>query len=590
MSKLGLRFMIAGSCLLGIAVPAMAQSPAAPVDLVRSSDSLIYAATLAGRYAEATDNSALAAQAWSRAYLRRPGDRALLQRAVQANGEMGDIGAIIQLSKRASPDIRPPLAELALATDAFAQGRYQDVARLLNKNYFTQSQALFAKHLRAYALLAQGQVQQALVLTNPLTEDADLDNAALMSHAILLTQAKKYKDALGMFEVASQVDQASPAGIRVYANLLLAQNQQSEAIELLRPLALGSSAKATQFQGALEEAQKGTRTQPLRDIQASATLGLLTLAEGLADAGLNTSNGPELLFLVAYLNPESDVARFALGNALAAQNKEDLAADYLAKVQPSSPDYVAAQIELTWLTYAKDPILALNQARALARTKPMFATQTLLADMLAANRQDREAEAAYDRLIKESEAVGRTKRENWPLYFGRGGARERLGRWQEALLDLRTAQAAAPNQPSVLNYLGYALADRGENLNEALALLRTAMRLRPRSGAIADSYGWALYKMGRYEEAASVLEQAVSLSPNESEIADHLGDVYWRTGRQTEARLEWSRAYDLSTETAQKSALQIKLSQGLAPHPNQAAEEAIAALSQADIPLVGQRQ
>jgi tetratricopeptide (TPR) repeat protein len=550
----------------------------------------MYAATLAGRYAEATDNAALAAQAWSRAYLRRPGDRNLLQRAVQANGEIGDIGAIVRLSKRAPSDIRPPLAELALATDAFAQGRYQDVARLLNKNYFTQGQTLFAKHLRAYALLAQGQTNQAIELTNPLTDDADLDRAALMSHAILLIQAKKYKEALGMFEVASKDDQASSAGIRVYANLLLAQNQQSAAIALLRPLALGSSAKATEFQTALADAQNGVRIQPLRDIQASATLGLVTLAEGLAAEGLNTSTGPELLFLVAYLNPQSEVAGLSLGRALAAQNKNDLAVGYLAKIQPSSPDYVAAQIELTWLTYAKDPVSALNQARALARTKPAFATQTLLADMLAANRQDREAEAVYDRLITESEAAGRTKQENWPLYFGRGGARERLGRWQEALPDLRTAQASAPNQPSVLNYLGYALADRGESLNEALALLRTAMRLRPRSGAIADSYGWALYKMGRYEEAASVLEQAVSLSPTVSEIADHLGDVYWRTGRQAEARLEWSRAYELSKEAAQKSALELKLSQGLAPDPNQAAEEAIAALSQADTPLVKQAQ
>ena len=332
MSKLGFRLIVAGCCLLGSIAPALAQSPAASVDLVRSGDSLIYAATLAGRYAEATDNPALAAQAWSRAYLRRPGDRTLLQRAVQANGEIGDIGAIIQLSKRAPPDIRPPLAELALATDAFAQGRYQDVARLLNKNYFTQSQALFAKHLRAYALLAQGQIDQAVALTNPLTDDADLDSAALMSHAILLAQARKYKEALGMFEVASKEGQASPAGIRVYANLLLAQNQPSEAIALLCLRALGSSAKATQFQSALEDAQKEIRAQPLRDIQASATLGLLTLAEGLAAAGGNTSNGPELLFLVAHLSPQSEAARFALGQALAAQNKEDLAASYLAKV------------------------------------------------------------------------------------------------------------------------------------------------------------------------------------------------------------------------------------------------------------------
>jgi hypothetical protein len=87
-----------------------------------------------------------------------------------------------------------------------------------------------------------------------------------------------------------------------------------------------------------------------------------------------------------------------------------------------------------------------------------------------------------------------------------------------------------------LNYLGYAMADRGENLDEALGMLRNAMRLRPRSGAILDSYGWALFKSGRYEEAATILERAAGLAPNLAEVADHLGDVYWRTGRQEEAR------------------------------------------------------
>ncbi|WP_284359650.1 tetratricopeptide repeat protein [Candidatus Phycosocius spiralis] len=595
MFKAFIRHIIACLGLISLTSVAVAQTPtgstnlsepAANIELVRALDVSIFAATLAGRYGEATDNSALAAQAWSRAYARQPSDRVLLQRAVQANGEIGDIGAIIRLSRLAPAGIRPPLAVLALATEAFAQGRYHDVTRLLSKRDFPYGQDLFAQHLRACALLALGQVEQATELTKVLSDDGDYDQAAMMSHAILLTQAKKYQEALGIFQMASKNEQATPSGIRAYTNLLMWQNRQGEAIELLRPLALGSSSKATQFQGTLKEAQKGIKAQPLRNHQTTATLGLLSLVEGLEVARLSPSNGSELLFLVAHLNPQSQEVSFALGQALAAGNKADLAAGYLRKVQPSSPDYVAAQIELTWMAFSKDPEFALDQARALARTNPAFATQTLLADMLAANHQDREAEATYDQLINESEAAGRTKRENWPLYFGRGCARERLGRWSEALPDLRTAQASAPNQPNVLNYLGYALADRGENLDEALALLRTATRLRPRSGEIADSYGWALYRIGRYEEAASLLERAVSLSPNVSEITEHLGDVYWRTSRHIEARLEWSRAYNQSTKPAQKNALEVKLSQGLTTDPTQAAAEAIAAMSQLDVSVI----
>jgi Flp pilus assembly protein TadD len=145
------------------------------------------------------------------------------------------------------------------------------------------------------------------------------------------------------------------------------------------------------------------------------------------------------------------------------------------------------------------------------------------------------------------------------------------------LADLRIAKAAAPNQPNVLNYLGYAMADRGENLDEALGMLRNAMRLRPRSGAILDSYGWALFKSGRYEEAATILERAAGLAPNLAEVADHLGDVYWRTGRQEEARLEWRRALTLTPTEEQTKALEIKLSDGLPPDPSRAADAAILA-------------
>ncbi|NJR20409.1 MAG: tetratricopeptide repeat protein [Hyphomonadaceae bacterium] len=153
----------------------------------------------------------------------------------------------------------------------------------------------------------------------------------------------------------------------------------------------------------------------------------------------------------------------------------------------------------------------------------------------------------------------------WPLYFGRAGARERLNKWPAAQADFRLAKAAAPNQPNVLNALGYALAVRGENVDEALEMLRTAVRLRPNSASILDSLGWAQFKSGRYEEAVATLERAAGMNGSIAEISDHLGDAYWRTGRLQQARLEWGRALRLVQTDVEKAALQQKITNGMAP-------------------------
>lgn len=572
---------------LCLAAPqALAQSPVpvgstavksgAPVTLQRS-EADIFAATLAGRYAQGVDNPKLAAQAWSRAFFRRTSDTELYDRATAANLEIGNLGMVVRMAKLVAPNQRPPKAVLALAVEALGQGRYQDVARILDGQKFSPSLTQFANHLRAYALLGQGQGQKAVDLASQVTGISEMDDAALMSRALILVRAKRPQEAVDLFEKARGLQQDSPAGLRFYSQLLLSLGQADKAEALLKPLAERASVKAAAFSEALAQVRAGDKGNVALNVQDYVGIGMLTLVEAMQDNRPPTETS-DFLFLLAFLHPTSDEINAALGQHLASHGYDELAEPYLQRVSSRSADFVASRTELAWLIYTRDPKQALLEARELSEKHPSsFAALTLLADMLAANRLDAEAEVAYNGLIKQGEAANWSPTETWPLYFGRGGARERLGRWPEALADLRLAKAAAPNQPNVLNYLGYAMADRGENLDEALAMLRNAMRLRPRSGAILDSYGWALHKSGRHEEAATMLERAAGLAPTLAEVADHLGDVYWRTGRQEEARLEWRRALSLTPTAEQIKALEIKLVDGLPPDQSRAAEAAILA-------------
>ena len=120
-----------------------------------------------------------------------------------------------------------------------------------------------------------------------------------------------------------------------------------------------------------------------------------------------------------------------------------------------------------------------------------------------------------------------------------------------------------PNQPYILNYLGYSWVDKGRNLDKARRMIETAVKLRPNDGYIVDSLGWALYRMGDLEKAARELERAVELRPEDPIINDHLGDAYWKVGRRAEARFQWHRALSLEPEAELVANIQAKIERGL---------------------------
>lgn len=555
---------------------------AAPVVLSRS-DADLFAATLAGRFAQGTDNPALAAQAWSRAFLRRPTDVDLFEKAVAANLLSGDVATAVRLSKMVRAELRNDDAALALAADAFAQGRYLEVTRALTGRVFQPSQRVFADHLAAYALLGQGKRDEAVNITSRATGIPALDKAALMSRAIIMDGANRTGEGDILFQSAFNSNIGWPSGVRFYGDRLVNQGRKDEAIALYQRLAQSGGPHASGFAASAVKLQNTATTPPKLDLRAIAATGLVTLAQSLAAEG--RGGAPISLFnLITHLDPRSDGASIALANQLITESRAAAAKPLLLRVASSSPDYLAARRELVWLVFDDNKEQAVGLARETLRASPQDSGYVrLLADILAANRNNREAEALYSGLIDKSKAAGQSNEDMWPLYYGRGTVRERQDNWSGALSDLRFAKAAAPNQANVLNSLGYAMADRGESLDEALVMLRAAVRLRPESGSILDSLGWALFRSQRYEEAVATLEKAASMAPAVAEITDHLGDAYWRSGREDEARMEWTRALRLETTAAQKEAVNLKLRDGLPADPAAIARRALAA--QAGAPL-----
>src|SRR5262249_39222358 len=157
-----------------------------------------------------------------------------------------------------------------------------------------------------------------------------------------------------------------------------------------------------------------------------------------------------------------------------------------------------------------------------------------LGNILRERKQYAECADAYGKAIA---MVSKLDRQHWTLFYFRGICNERSKQWDKAEADLKKALELYPDQPHVLNYLGYSWIDQHVNLDEGMRMIKRAVEQRPDDGYIVDSLGWAYFRLGNYEEAVKHLDRAVELKPTDPTINDHLGDAYWRGGTQPPARL-----------------------------------------------------
>jgi Flp pilus assembly protein TadD len=186
--------------------------------------------------------------------------------------------------------------------------------------------------------------------------------------------------------------------------------------------------------------------------------------------------------------------------------------------------------------------------------------QIALGDGMRREAKFADAKQAYDTAINMVTKVGP---DHWILFYSRGVCSDSLGDHTAADADLRRALELDPNQPQVLNYLGYSLVDRGEKLDEALSFIKRAVAAKPDSGAIIDSLAWAYFRLGRYAEALAPMEQASLLEPVDAVVTDHLGDVYWAVGRKREAEFQWHRALSFAPDEKDATRIRAKLAEGL---------------------------
>jgi Flp pilus assembly protein TadD len=198
-----------------------------------------------------------------------------------------------------------------------------------------------------------------------------------------------------------------------------------------------------------------------------------------------------------------------------------------------------------------------------------------IGDFLRATERYREAIPEYDEAIRRA---GELKPNHWRLFYTRGIVLEREKQFKKAEADFLKALELQPDQPFVLNYLGYSWIEQGLHLERAQDMIRKAVSLRPNDGYIIDSLGWVYYQLGKYDDAVAELERAIEYRPEDPVINDHLGDAYWQVGRREEARFQWLHSLSLNPEPDVEKAVREKLKTGLQPVSKTIREEALPAV------------
>lgn len=413
----------------------------------------------------------------------------------------------------------------------------------------------------AWANVGLGQMSDALALFDKIIATKGIEGFGLYHKALALAQAGDFDGAAQIFAGKSGDFKLSRRGAMAYAKVLSQLERGADAALLLEK----------GFDPANDPEIKDLITQ-LRQGQALPLTDLKDGKDGLAEAfftvaaALNgeTDDAYTLLHarIASALRPNDKPSILMIATLLEKQGQYDLAIDAYAKIPSTDPAFPISEIGRAEASFSADrKDAALEILTALVRSHP----EDLDALVALGNGQRRvenfvDAIKTYDQVIARLPTVNPGQ---WPLYYSRGISHEQMGNFDLAEADFRVALNLNPNQPDVLNYLGYSLVDRGLKLDEAMGMIKRAVAARPNSGYIVDSLAWAYYRLGKYPEALAPMEKASLLEPVDPIVTDHLGDVYWANGRTREAEFQWRRALSFNPTEKDATRIRKKLELGL---------------------------
>jgi len=568
-SLLSRHVAIAGAVVILGLPSALAAQPPTPQEIMHATTAGSY---LAARHAGTERDSATAAAYYLNVLKADPRNADLLGRTFLSVLTDGDIEEAGKLADRLiQVDRTDRIARLVVGVRALKQKQYA-----LARQSFAQSVRgpvtdLTATLLTAWALAGAGDARGATDALDHLTGPDWYAIFKDLHGGLILDFGNNRKDAAKRYERAYKADSTALRTVQAYARFLSRTGSKNEALKIYQEFNKAVPDHPL-ISAEMKDLAAGEKLPALVDSpQAGAAEALYGLGASIGHRG-----GEDLaliyLQLALYLEPTHAMALLSLADLYESLKKPDLAIKVYDRIPPS-PLRRNADIQVASdLDQLERTDEAKKRLEHLITEHPKD-TEAIVAfgNILRGRKQFAECADVYGKAIAN---VPKPEKSNWVMFYFRGICYERSKQWPNAEVDLKKALELYPDQPLVLNYLGYSWVDQGVHMDEGMNMIRRAVEQRPDDGYIVDSLGWAYFRTGNYAEAVKNLERAVELKPEDPTINDHLGDAYWRVGRALEARFQWSHAKDLNPDKDDLPKIEEKLKSGLPDDTSSAADAA----------------
>ncbi|HEY5818432.1 MAG TPA: tetratricopeptide repeat protein [Mesorhizobium sp.] len=539
-------------------------------------------AYLAGRIAESDDDLDNAIAYYKQALAFDPDNQSLQQSlmlSLIARGKFEESLPYAQKLKTVAEVER--VSRLALAVESMRKKDYRAAQDWLQLALESDLDRLIVNIMAGWAKFGEGNAAAGIDHLEKL-QGPDWYSIFTIYHRALIADAAGIRDKAEKLYAAALDDvgggTAAPdtylRSAEAYAGFLYRNNRKADALAVL-DRADAFAANRLPLAVLREKINKGEKVAPLVSTPVDGS------SETLLNLGtaLNRGGGEPFvrlyLQLALALKPQNDTALMHLAEVSEQQENSQDAIDLYRRVPADSPFKRLADMQLGLNLADLD-----KKDEAITHLKKLLADQPddmraylALGGVYSSKEDFRSAATLYDEAVAKLKAP---QRADWNVFYQRGIAYERLKEWDKAEPSFKKALELFPDQPQVMNYLGYSWVDMNRNLEEGLGLIRKAVDLRPSDGYIVDSLGWAYYRLGRFDEAVTELERAVSLKPDDAVLNDHLGDAYWRAGRKLEATFQWNHARDLKPEPDVLATVQKKITEGMPPLEPKAAAGGVA--------------
>ncbi len=508
------------------------------------------AAALNGDHARSAELLAALAEA-------EPNQVDIARKALSEAIGSGQMDLAISLSQKIAATKLPIEARLLLVADSIKRSRIDRAQEWLAVKGESGDLTFLSPLLTAWDAAARGEADRALSTIDTIPPNSLLGPLRSEEDAFLLLKFRRTAEAESYARRAIGAAGARETRLRLaFADGFLAAGDRDRALAMVE----GMGAQAAPARARILSGRNGGQAV---DTLARAFSETLTAFAGDL-ARLQRGSPPVGLAQVArYADPQNSGATALLALLLDSEQRSGEALALLRSVPNDDPQRSQIlDVETKILVGDKRLSEAFAIASAAASSPNAgIADYSRLGDVFEAMKRHNEAAAAYSKAVALARAQ-QLKADLWPILLLQASALEQAHRWPETKAALQEALAIAPEQPLLLNFIGYAELEHGENVDAAEAMIRKASDLAPDDASITDSLGWAQFKRGKTADAITTLQRAAEKDPDQAEIQEHLGDALYKSGRRFEARFAWQAAL-VTAEDDVAGRVKAKLASGL---------------------------